>query len=288
MSKKIMLAISNAEGDCGKVISCEELEKNDYETKYKGKLTCIKGCKARIKFTERKNNVKFFSTWNKEGDLHDKGCPYHVEYKGKKGRMKLKEFYEGIQLDDETILRRLRWKMDRILSRNDENDIEYSRSKSAQIVNSGEEKVKVFVEDKNGEKCEKGINLKYEDANVITKDDEGCTKSVYGVIDNVQLVIEKSGVYAYFNLKTKYSVVNIYFPEAFYSNELSNGIEEFKTFINKVKKLVETKNRDIYVIAYGDIREKKKMGVNVNVISPYRILVDNKTYFGILQENIQR
>ena len=50
MSKKIMLAISNAEGDCGKVISCEELEKNDYETKYKGKLTCIKGCKARIKF----------------------------------------------------------------------------------------------------------------------------------------------------------------------------------------------------------------------------------------------
>lgn len=59
MSKKIMLAISNAEGDCGKVISCKELEKNDYETKYKGKLTCIKGCKARIKFTERKNNIKF-------------------------------------------------------------------------------------------------------------------------------------------------------------------------------------------------------------------------------------
>ena len=60
-------------GDCDKPIHCEDLDKNDYETKYKGHLTCIKGCKARIKYTERKNNVKFFSTWNKEGDLHDEG-----------------------------------------------------------------------------------------------------------------------------------------------------------------------------------------------------------------------
>lgn len=67
MPKKIMLALSNAEGDCDKPIHCEDLDKNDYETKYKGHLTCIKGCKARIKYTERKNNVKFFSTWNKEG-----------------------------------------------------------------------------------------------------------------------------------------------------------------------------------------------------------------------------
>lgn len=54
MPKKIMLALSNAEGDCDKPIHCEDLDKNDYETKYKGHLTCIKGCKARIKYTERK------------------------------------------------------------------------------------------------------------------------------------------------------------------------------------------------------------------------------------------
>ena len=35
--------------------------------------------------------------------------------------------------------------------------------------------------------------MKYEDANFITKDDEGCMKSVFGVIDNVQLRSEKSG-----------------------------------------------------------------------------------------------
>ena len=119
MPKKIMLALSNAEGDCDKPIHCEDLDKNDYETKYKGHLTCIKGCKARIKYTERKNNVKFFSTWNKEGDLHDEGCPYHVDYKGKRGRAKLKAYYEGIQLDDDTILKRLQWKMERLLKIHD-------------------------------------------------------------------------------------------------------------------------------------------------------------------------
>ena len=35
MPKKIMLALSNAEGDCDKPIHCEDLDKNDYETKYK-------------------------------------------------------------------------------------------------------------------------------------------------------------------------------------------------------------------------------------------------------------
>ena len=37
MPNKIMLASSNAEGDYNKLIHCEDLDKNDYETKYKGK-----------------------------------------------------------------------------------------------------------------------------------------------------------------------------------------------------------------------------------------------------------
>lgn len=287
MPKKIMLALSNAEGDCDKPIHCEDLDKNDYETKYKGHLTCIKGCKARIKYTERKNNVKFFSTWNKEGDLHDEGCPYHVDYKGKRGRAKLKAYYEGIQLDDDTILKRLQWKMERLLKIHDENEIEHPRNGSARITNTGEGTVDVSVEDENGEKSGNAPNLKYEDANFITKDDEGCMKSVFGVIDNVQLRSEKSGAtYAYLNLKTNHSVVNIYFPEAFYSNEEANGVEEFEVYINRVKKMVETKTEDVMVIAYGDIRVKKKMGVNVNIISPKRILVNNKTYFSIVRQDI--
>jgi len=49
--------------------------------------------------------------------------------------------------------------------------------------------------------------------------------------------------------------------------------------------MVETKTEDVMVIAYGDIRVKKKMGVNVNIISPKRIL-DNKTYFSIVRQDI--
>lgn len=49
MARKIMYAISNVEGDSKKKIYCENLEKNEYEAKYKGYLTCIKGCQARIK-----------------------------------------------------------------------------------------------------------------------------------------------------------------------------------------------------------------------------------------------
>lgn len=287
MSKKIMLALSNAEGDFDKVIHCEDLDKNDYETKYKGHLTCIKGCKARIKYTERKNDVKFFSTWNKEGHLHEKGCPYRVDYKGKKGRAKLKAYYEGIQLDDDIILQRLQWKMERLLKSHDANEIEHPQNGSAQIANTGDGMVGVPVADENGGKNEKAPNLRHEDANFITKDDEGCMKSVFGIIDNVQLISDRSGsTYAYFNLKTKQSIVNIYFPEAFYSNEEANGVKEFEVFINKVKKIVETRTEDVMAIAYGDIRVKKKMGVNVNVISPKRILVDNKTYFTILRESI--
>ena len=52
-----MYAKSNIKGDIKKKIYCGDLDKNDYETKYKGYLTCIKGCPAKIKFTERKNNV---------------------------------------------------------------------------------------------------------------------------------------------------------------------------------------------------------------------------------------
>lgn len=283
MPKKIMFAVSNIENEGNKILHCQDIDKNDYDTKYKGHLTCIKGCTARIKYTQRKNNVKFFSTWNKEGSLHDEGCPYHVDYKGKKGREKLKAFYESVQLNDDTILKRLKWKMSRLLNVYDENKIEHPQNGSAMVTTVGEIIVDIPVEDENGGKSEKMPTLKYEDANYITKDDVNCMKSVYGIIDNVQLVEEEIGTtYAYFNLKTRQSIVNIYFPEAFYSNEDANGVDEFKKFIKIVKSMVENSSEEVLVIAYGDIKVKKKMGVNVNVIAPKRLLVNNKTYFEIL------
>ena len=282
MAKKSMFARSNVKGDFKKEIYCGDLDKNDYETKYKGHLTCIKGCPTRIKFTERKNSVKFFSTWNKEGHLHKEGCPYHVDYKGKMGRKKLSAYYESIELSEETILRRLQRKMEGLLRQYSDEDIIDPSNGSMEVDVIGEDEAVVF----EGEYMPR---IHYEDAEYISTDDIGCRKSVYGFISNVQLEEDKNKrKFAYFNLATKHSTVNIAFPEAFYSNELSAGMEEFEIYISKVKELVEKYPDKIMVIAYGDITKKKrdKNGVNVSVISPNRILVNNKTYKQIVYGEI--
>lgn len=281
MAKKIIYAKSNVEEDKKKRIYCGDLDKNDYETKYKGHLTCIKGCLAKIKFTERKNNVKFFSTWNKEGHLHNEGCPYHVDYKGKMGRKKLSAYYESIELSEETILRRLQRKMDGLLRQYSDEDIIDPPNGSMEVEEIGEDEVVVFEGDENGNKSEYMPRIHYEDAEYICTDDVGCRKAVYGFIRNVQLEEDKNKrKFAYFNLATKHSNVNIAFPEAFYSNELSAGMDEFEIYITRVKELVEKCPDKIRVIAYGDITNKKRdrNGVNVTVISPNRVLVNNKTY----------
>ena len=283
MPKKIMLAFSNAEGDCNKEVHCKDMDKSDYDSKYKGHLTCINECKARIKYTERKDGVKFFSTWNKEGSLHDGGCPYHVDYKGKKGREKLIAFYKSVAIDDDTILRRLKWKVDSLTRKYNKDDIEHPENGSAKVVNTGADDVEVPIESKDGEKSTRLPDLKHKDANFVTKDDRDCMKSVYGFIDNVQFVTEENGeAYAYFNLVTKNSKVNIYFPEAFYKNEDSKGVKEFEAYIKKVAKMVEKNPGEILAIAYGNIKQKKKMGLNVNVTAPKRILVNKKTYLEII------
>ena len=281
MARKIMYAISNVEGDSKKKIYCENLEKNEYEAKYKGYLTCIKGCQARIKFTQRKNDIKFFSTWNKEGNLHEKSCPYHVDYKGKMGRNKLNAYYQSIELSEEIILRRLKRKMEGLLKQYSDEDIIDPPNGSMEVDVIGEDEVAVFEGDENGKKSEYLPRIYYEDAEYISTDDIGCRILVYGFISIVQLEeYKKIGKYAYFNLATKHSTVNIAFPEAFYSNELSSGVQEFEIYVSKVKELVQKHPNKIMVIAYGEITRKKKdkNGVNVSVISPNRILVDNKTY----------
>ena len=281
MARKIMYAISNVEGDSKKKIYCENLEKNEYEAKYKGYLTCIKGCQARIKFTQRKNDIKFFSRKATGRNLHEKSCPYHVDYKGKMGRKKLNAYYQSIELSEEIILRRLKRKMEGLLKQYSDEDIIDPPNGSMEVDVIGEDEVAVFEGDENGKKSEYLPRIYYEDAEYISTDDIGCRKSVYGFISNVQLEEDKKkGKYAYFNLATKHSTVNIAFPEAFHSNELSSGVQEFEIYVSKVKELVQKHPNKIMVIAYGEITRKKKdkNGVNVSVISPNRILVDNKTY----------
>lgn len=284
MAQKIMYAKSKVEGDDKTIIYCKDLDRGEYETRYRGNLTCIKGCRARIKFTHKKNNVKFFSTWNKEGNLHDKTCPYYVDYKGIIGRKRLVAFYKGIELSEDDILRRLQDKMERLNNIYSEQDIIDPINGSLEVYISGESDVAVYVDDDNGDKSEFTPRIRYDYAEFISTDDIGCRKGVLGEVGTVRLEEDKNKVkYAYFNLTTKHSSVSIAFSEAFYSNELSQGVEEFEKYIMKVNEMVEKGNK-VYVIAYGEITRKRrdKNGVNVLVISPYRILVNGMTYRQIL------
>lgn len=292
MSGKIKYARLRIDGEEDQIICCEDLEKDEYERKYKGKLNCIKGCNVRIKFTERKNNIKFFSTWNKEGHLHEEWCPYHVDYKGKIGRERLKAYYESVQLDDDIILERLKSKARNLNREYSYNDITHPENGTREVEMIGEGNVRVYEEDGSADSSDENKYLpriRYEEAQYISVDDIGCRKGVIGDIDNVQLNEDSYGrKFAYFNLITEYVRVNIAFPEAFYSNEYLDDVDKFEEYIIKIKNKVEESEHNIPVIAYGEITKKKKdkNGVNVSVISPKRILVDGKTFDQIMYEDL--
>lgn len=290
MAKKILFARAKVD-DEERNIYCNNLDKVDYDSKYKGHLTCINGCKARVKFTQRKNNNKFFSTWNKEGKLHNKDCPYYVEYKGVKGREKLNAYYKSIELDDETIFNRIKRKYNDLHTDYNGNEYPVPEMGSREVEITGEETVDTAINALTGEESSSGSYIKHKDANFVTIDDLGSIISVYGVIDNVWLDQNKDGTkFAYINYSTQNTSVNILFSEVFYYSEYSNGVEEFERFIGKVQELVNNSENLVEAIAYGEITKKKrrKSGVNVSVNNPKRILINGMSYSQILYKDIEK
>ena len=289
MPKKILFAKAKLKEE-ERNLYCKELDKEDYDSKYKGHLTCINGCEARIKFTQRKNNYKFFSTWNKEGKLHNKDCPYYVEYKGKKGREKLNAYCKSIQLDDDTIFNRIKRKFNDLHKTYSGNEYPIPDKGSMEIENIGEQTVEAEVNSNIGEESSRGSYIRHKDAKFVTTDDLGSIISVYGEIDSVWIDQNKDGTkFAYINYVTDNISVHILFSEAFYSNEYSVGMEEFERFITKVKELVENSQKPVEAIAYGEITGKKRRikGVNVSVYNPKRILINGMSYNQILYGNIK-
>lgn len=265
------------------------MDKEDYNSRYKGNLTCINGCKARVKFTQRKNNNKFFSTWNKEGKLHNKDCPYFVEYKGVKGRKKLNAYCKSIQLDDDTIFNRIKRKHHELNKSYDVNGYPIPDQGSMEIENIGEKTVETGINEMIGEESSRGSYIRHKHANFVTTDDLGSIISVYGAIDNVWISQDKNKrKYAYINFITENTSVNVLFSEVFYSNEYSNGIEEFERFITKVQRLVNNSEITVEAIAYGEITKKKrnKSGVNVSVYNPKHVLINGMSYNEILYSHV--
>lgn len=257
MKKKILFAKAKID-EKERNIYCNDLDKADYDSRYKGNLTCINGCRARVKFTQKKNNNKFFSTWNKEGKLHNKDCPYYVEYKGVKGRKKLNDYCKSIRLDDDTIFNRIKGKYYELNKNYDVNrDITLEQG-SKEVKNTGELTVETGVNKLIGENSSRGSYIRHKYANFVTTDDLGSIISVYGEICNAWISENKNKTkFAYINYVTENVSVNVMLSEVFYSNEYSNGIKEFEEFIDKVQKIVNSSEKTVEVISYGEITKKK-------------------------------
>jgi len=262
------------------------LDRLDYNTKYREKLTCINNCKARIKFTESKStHKKFFSTWNGDGALHEKTCPYHVDYKGKIGRKKLEEFFEGQKVPDDAIEESLLRKAKALRQEYDKGKISHPKNGSNKVDPKGNGDVlEGYTNETGGEDYTKRQYIQSKEAIYITEDDEKRIITVYGTAENVQIQKDKNGKeYAYINLISGITNVSVVFQEAFYSNEASNGVEEFEKFVRILKEHINSSGKTVEIIAYGQLKTKRSIrGINLNVIHPKHILIDSTKYNQII------
>jgi len=275
MSTKIENAIyTNPENELEETIYYQSLDSDLYNEMYKGNLTCINGCIAKIKFTEKKNGTKFFSTWNGDGGKHDKDCQYHVIYKGKVGRKKLKALHteEETEICDQRIMETVLRKIDDL--KNLYKKVDKTIKKGTKLTStSGEEIV---------EKREyiKSLNAQFMDFSF-----EDTRKCVYGIINNVQIrENDDKEKYAYLNLDNTHYNVSIYLAPAFYFEE-DNDVRRFEQFIEILQNELDNNKRLIF-IGVGNIQKKKdKSGLNVKVINKKHMMINETEYLKIIFDN---
>lgn len=289
MSKyKMKWCLYNKE-DTLKKCYIDNIDKDEYDNKYKGKLKCINGCKARIKFTEKKNGKKFFSTWNKEGKAHDQECEYHTKYMGIYGRKRLLAEEEKMQINDEQIEASIKRKIN-ALKKTYRGEYEQDKKQGTNtIIPTGDMTVKVGVNDEfQGEGIiSKRQNIRSMDASLIDRSHEKLYKSVYGVVENVQYKYSDEGeLYGYLNLKNDYYGISVYFPTAYYEGNLI-AKQVLEDSLNILKNEINNNNKKAIVICYGQIRPKKgsKNEYNIHVINPKHILINEMTIEGIYRSN---
>ncbi len=280
---KIRWANYVIDGEIKATIYFDELDTDLYESKYKGNLYCVNGCEARIKFTQRKNNTKFFSTWNKEGDLHSEECEFHVKYKNKIGRMKLIAKHEAVEVKTEHILNTIK---NRINSMKGKKKPKKGESNGTNVIqNIGVKEVNVVNEEGghtvNGNK---NVYIGSLDAEYMTEAYVDLRKCVYGKIDNVQISDgNNEETYAYFNLVNKHFKVSVHIPPAFYYSE-NNNILNFKEFIKVLQDNINLNDKEYIFVGVGFIRHKKGEGLNLRILNKDHFVINETSYDKILRD----
>ncbi|MCG7379166.1 hypothetical protein MH215_19300 [Paenibacillus sp. ACRSA] len=263
----------------------ENLNKKLYESKYQGHLYCISDeCDAMIKFTHRQDEVKFFSTWNGQGDLHDIECPYFLHEKGEVERKKILDQIESAPVTDEHILNTILNKSKNLKSK-EKRKKENKRNTTKRRV-QGEQTSRTEKID-NGEINSLGssmIRIFSLDSKHMTPDYVNYRKCVFGKIKHVYF--NEADGYVYLNLDNAQYRVSIYLPQAFYADPEKTTKSALVTFVNKVKQeLLALK--ELVIICVGMIRFKKgsSQDMNVHIISPSHLLINDMKYYEIITSN---
>lgn len=265
-------------GENKRKIYFKNISQEDYNVKYRGNLTCINGCKAKIKLTKRKNGDIFLSTWNKEGNKHKFDCPYFIEYKGERGRKKLLAEMEKIKPNDEYIKKSLQRKLSNLLKEIEDDNSNLSKNYTNEIINTGIENIVAKEVDKDGIEDRESIKrITYIEAETINSSYDNMPKGIIGIVDNVQYELDENGdlVYGYINLKNKYNRTNVYFPESYYEgNEFK--FNDLQKVLKIIKEKSQSENNDLLITCYGKVKlkENTKNDYNINIINPDHILIN--------------
>lgn len=281
---KIEWALYETESACEK-IHFTELDKDIYNKTYRDNLFCItEMCNAKIKFTEKTNGTKYYSTWNNQGNKHSENCPYYLMHKDQVERNKVKENLIRTSLSDDHIENTILNK-----SRNLKKSKEVVKPKeqltTRRVIDGEEQEMPKAVDDGTiGEETVSGIRIGSIEGKFLTPDYVGFRKCVYGRIKSAYMN-EESG-YVYLNLENEFYNFSVYLPQAFYADPKLTTIESLKIFVDIMRyELLNQENvKDLVIVCVGHITEKQSSGYNVRVLNPRHLLINDMKYYEVIRK----
>lgn len=225
--------------------------------------------------------MKFFSTWNGQGDLHDIECPYFLKDKGEVERKNILHHIESAPVTDEHIINTILNKSKNLKAkekRKKQNTRIKTRRTLQGKLTSQPEKTDNGEIDQFGSS---GIRIFSLDSKHITPDYVGYRKCVFGKIRHVYF--HETDGYVYLNLDNAQYRVSIYLPQAFYAVPEKTTKSALLSFVDIIKQELLV-HKELVIICVGMIRFKKgsQQDVNVHVINPSHLLINDMKYYEII------
>ncbi|QJD85981.1 hypothetical protein [Cohnella herbarum] len=273
-------------GETVEEVYYEQLDDTLYQSQYVDHLFCTtENCEAEIKFTERKDGVKFFSTKNGQGTKHLLDCPYYLNYDGEVPRKKLIGVPVDGSVSDDWILNTLLSKSRSLKNKNKPPKVRKKPGSSKRVINTGEENVPVPVDGgvTGTDNIVDNIRFGTINSNFVTKDFLGQRRRIVGTAIEAEYIDNGSDdEFGVIRLQNDNIHINAYFPPAFYADPRVTTKTALETYINLIKQEI-VKGKQITIICLGLLEEDRRgNGININIINFKHIIANEDKYYKII------